>query len=100
MWQAGSEQVTLISGLSEANDINNAGAIVGLRTPRTLDALGAATEAGLVSADDAEVLVRSWRMVSRVRNAITLVQGKGSDQLGGYYPNTFLHEVLSGVLLD
>ena len=41
----------------------------------------AATEAGLVSADDAEVLVRSWRTVSRVRNAITLVQGKGSDQL-------------------
>ena len=38
-------------------------------------------EAGLLSAEDADVLVRSWRMVSRVRNAVTLVQGKGSDQL-------------------
>jgi glutamate-ammonia-ligase adenylyltransferase len=61
--------------------MRHAGTIAGLRTPRTLDALDAATEAGLVSADDAEVLVRSWRTVSRVRNAITLVQGKGSDQL-------------------
>ena len=61
--------------------MRHAGAVPGLRTPRTLDALGAAGEAGLLSADDADVLVRSWRTVSRVRNAITLVQGKGSDQL-------------------
>ncbi len=61
--------------------MRHAGAVPGLRTPRTLDALGAAAEAGLLSADDADILVRSWRMVSRVRNAITLVQGKGSDQL-------------------
>jgi glutamate-ammonia-ligase adenylyltransferase len=61
--------------------MRHAGVVEGLRTPRTLDALGAAGEAGLLSADDADVLVRSWRTVSRVRNAITLVQGKGSDQL-------------------
>jgi glutamate-ammonia-ligase adenylyltransferase len=61
--------------------MRHAGAEPGLRTPRTLDALGAAGEAGLLSAEDADVLVRSWRTVSRVRNAITLVQGKGSDQL-------------------
>jgi [glutamine synthetase] adenylyltransferase / [glutamine synthetase]-adenylyl-L-tyrosine phosphorylase len=61
--------------------MRHAGAVPGLRTPRTLDALGAAAEAGLLSADDADVLVRSWRAVSRMRNAITLVQGRGSDQL-------------------
>ena len=61
--------------------MRHAGAEPGLRTPRTLDALGAAGEAGLLSAEDADVLVRSWRTVSRVRNAVTLVQGKGSDQL-------------------
>jgi alkaline phosphatase len=31
---------------------------------------------------------------------VVTAEGKGSDQLEGYYPNTFLHEVLSGVLLD
>jgi glutamate-ammonia-ligase adenylyltransferase len=61
--------------------MRHAGDVPGLRTPRTLDALGAAGEAGLLSAADADVLVTSWRMVSHVRNAITLVQGKGSDQL-------------------
>ncbi len=61
--------------------MRHAGTVPGLRTPRTLDALGAAGEAGLLSAEDADVLVRSWRTVSRVRNAVTLVQGKGSDQL-------------------
>ncbi len=61
--------------------MRHASDVPALRTPRTLDGLAAAAEAGLLAADDAEVLVQSWRMVSRVRNAITLVQGKGSDQL-------------------
>ena len=57
--------------------MRHAGTEPGLRTPRTLDALGAAGEAGLLSAEDADVLVRSWRMVSRVRNAVTLGAGQG-----------------------
>ena len=61
--------------------MRSAGEVPGLRTPRTLDALAAAAEAGLLPADDAAVLVRAWRTVSRLRNAITLVLGKGSDQL-------------------
>jgi glutamate-ammonia-ligase adenylyltransferase len=61
--------------------MRHAGSVPGLRTPRTLDGLAAAAEAGLLAADDAQVLVHSWRTVSRFRNAITLVQGKGSDQL-------------------
>lgn len=52
-----------------------------LRTSRTLEALAAATEAGLLDADDAEVLRTGWRWVSRVRNAIALVRGKGADLL-------------------
>ena len=58
-----------------------AGRVEGLRTTRTLEALEAAREAGLVSDDDARVLAAGWRMVSRVRNAITLVRGKPGDQL-------------------
>ncbi|MEO6511631.1 MAG: bifunctional [glutamine synthetase] adenylyltransferase/[glutamine synthetase]-adenylyl-L-tyrosine phosphorylase, partial [Nocardioides sp.] len=55
--------------------------VYGLRTARTVDALTAAADVGLLSASDADVLVRSWRTVSRVRNAITLVLNKGGDQL-------------------
>jgi len=55
--------------------------VPGLRTPRTLDALTAAAEAGLVSAEDAEGLCEAWRLVSRTRNAVTLVRGRPSDQL-------------------
>jgi glutamate-ammonia-ligase adenylyltransferase len=52
-----------------------------LRTPRTLDALQAAADAGLVTEEDATVLGRAWRLVSRLRNAVTLVRGKPGDQL-------------------
>lgn len=55
--------------------------VPGLRTPRTLEALAAAAEAGLVAAADADGLAEAWRRVSRVRNAVTLVRGRPSDQL-------------------
>ena len=55
--------------------------VPGLRTPRTLEALRAARDAELVSADDAAVLEQSWLMVSRMRNVAMLVRGRGSDQL-------------------
>ena len=58
-----------------------AGAVDGLRTSRTLEALAAAREADLISEDDAAVLQQSWRRVSRVRNAVTLVRGKPGDEL-------------------
>jgi glutamate-ammonia-ligase adenylyltransferase len=58
-----------------------AGRVEGLRTPRTLTALAAAHEAGLLPTDDFETLDRAWRSVSRLRNAITLVTGKSGDQL-------------------
>ena len=52
-----------------------------LRTPRTLTAVAAAREGGLLTDHDADVLAEGWRTVSRVRNAVTLVRGKSSDQL-------------------
>jgi [glutamine synthetase] adenylyltransferase / [glutamine synthetase]-adenylyl-L-tyrosine phosphorylase len=59
----------------------HAHAVPTLRTTRTLDALAAATEAGLLEADDAAALAAAWRQVSRVRDAVTLVRGRASDQL-------------------
>lgn len=58
-----------------------AGQVPALRTPRTMPALAAARDAGLIDEDDAAVLQQAWRRVSRVRNAVTLVRGKPSDQL-------------------
>jgi glutamate-ammonia-ligase adenylyltransferase len=56
-------------------------AVPGLRTTRTLKALDAATDAGLVTDDDAAALRASWRLAARIRNAITLVRGRPGDTL-------------------
>ncbi|WP_433079317.1 bifunctional [glutamine synthetase] adenylyltransferase/[glutamine synthetase]-adenylyl-L-tyrosine phosphorylase [Dactylosporangium sp. CA-052675] len=56
-------------------------AVPALRTPRTLEALAAATEAGLLSGTDAAELEAAWRQASRVRNLLTLVRGRATDQL-------------------
>ena len=61
--------------------LQHAAAYSTLRTPRTLEALSAAAEAGLIAPEDAEALSSSWRLVSRLRNATTLVRGRPSDQL-------------------
>ena len=61
--------------------MRHAADVPGLRTPRTLEALAAAREAGLVSDVDASVLSDGWRSVSRVRNAVALVKGSGAEQL-------------------
>jgi len=61
--------------------LRHAHEVPGLRTPRTLDALAAASEAGLVEQEEAEWLAHAWRTVSRIRNAVTLVRGKPGDHL-------------------
>ncbi|QIK76076.1 bifunctional [glutamine synthetase] adenylyltransferase/[glutamine synthetase]-adenylyl-L-tyrosine phosphorylase [Nocardioides piscis] len=61
--------------------MRHAGAFPGLRTTQTLVALEAALAADLVSESDAAELADAWRLVSRMRNAVTLVRGKPSDQV-------------------
>ncbi|MBC9735273.1 bifunctional [glutamine synthetase] adenylyltransferase/[glutamine synthetase]-adenylyl-L-tyrosine phosphorylase [Nocardioides marmotae] len=61
--------------------MRHAGQVAGLRTTRTMEALDAARDAGLLDAADADVLQETWRHVSRTRNAVTLVRGTPSDQL-------------------
>ncbi|HEY6745226.1 MAG TPA: bifunctional [glutamine synthetase] adenylyltransferase/[glutamine synthetase]-adenylyl-L-tyrosine phosphorylase [Mycobacteriales bacterium] len=55
--------------------------VPGLRTTRTLPALAAAREAGLLAPDDTAALEAAWRMATRARNAVVLVRGRPSDQL-------------------
>ncbi len=61
--------------------MRHAGRLPSLRTPRTIEALTAATASGLIDAEDADALIQAWRLASRLRNAVTLVRGKPSDQL-------------------
>lgn len=52
-----------------------------LRTTRTLPALRAERDLGLVSHADAAVLEEAWLLASRIRNVIMLVRGRASDTL-------------------
>ncbi|HKH55479.1 MAG TPA: bifunctional [glutamine synthetase] adenylyltransferase/[glutamine synthetase]-adenylyl-L-tyrosine phosphorylase [Propionibacteriaceae bacterium] len=52
-----------------------------LRSSRTVSALGAAREAGLMDAADAGHLEAAWTLASQIRNQIMLVRGRGSDSL-------------------
>jgi len=61
--------------------LRHAHEVPALRTPSTLGALAAATEAGLVQDGDAEVLRAAWELASRVRNAVVLWRGRPSDVL-------------------
>ncbi|GAA3305740.1 hypothetical protein GCM10020295_60260 [Streptomyces cinereospinus] len=53
--------------------------VPGLRTTRTRQALTAAREAGLISAEDAGILDEAWVLATRVRNAVMLVRGRAGD---------------------
>jgi [glutamine synthetase] adenylyltransferase / [glutamine synthetase]-adenylyl-L-tyrosine phosphorylase len=55
--------------------------IDGLRTTRTLAALDAAVDAGLVQPPDAAALRAAWCFAARIRNAIMLVRGRPGDTL-------------------
>ncbi|HKB31509.1 MAG TPA: bifunctional [glutamine synthetase] adenylyltransferase/[glutamine synthetase]-adenylyl-L-tyrosine phosphorylase, partial [Streptosporangiaceae bacterium] len=61
--------------------LRHAYATPGLRTTRTLAALGAAAEAGLIARADAEVLATAWRLTTRIRDAAMLVRGRPVDAL-------------------
>ncbi|MBG0855865.1 bifunctional [glutamine synthetase] adenylyltransferase/[glutamine synthetase]-adenylyl-L-tyrosine phosphorylase [Streptomyces spinoverrucosus] len=53
--------------------------VPGLRTTRTRQALRAARDAGLISAEDAGTLDEAWVLATRVRNAVMLVRGRAGD---------------------
>ncbi|MEE6281225.1 bifunctional [glutamine synthetase] adenylyltransferase/[glutamine synthetase]-adenylyl-L-tyrosine phosphorylase [Georgenia sp. MJ170] len=54
----------------------HAGELPELRTTETLGALAAAEHAGLLTAEDTELLADAWRLASRLRAAITLSTGR------------------------
>jgi glutamate-ammonia-ligase adenylyltransferase len=74
-------------GLSDAEwvaqllQLRHAGAVPALRTTRTLAALAAARDTGLLAAADEAALATSWRLATRIRNAVMLATGRASDVL-------------------
>ncbi|WP_326552654.1 bifunctional [glutamine synthetase] adenylyltransferase/[glutamine synthetase]-adenylyl-L-tyrosine phosphorylase [Micromonospora sp. NBC_01813] len=65
----------------QLTQLRHAHTVPALRDPRTLAALAAAREAGLIGPADATALRAGWTLASRVRNALMLVRGRASDQL-------------------
>ncbi|MGA8210811.1 MAG: bifunctional [glutamine synthetase] adenylyltransferase/[glutamine synthetase]-adenylyl-L-tyrosine phosphorylase, partial [Nocardioidaceae bacterium] len=61
--------------------LQHAGRVEELRTPRTLDALNAAVAAGLLAENDVAVLSEAWRLASALRNAVTQVRGRPAEAL-------------------
>ncbi|MEV4491828.1 bifunctional [glutamine synthetase] adenylyltransferase/[glutamine synthetase]-adenylyl-L-tyrosine phosphorylase [Micromonospora coxensis] len=61
--------------------LRHAGAHPALRGTRTLDALAAARDAGLVDPTDAAEMTAGWTLAAQVRNALMLVRGRAGDQL-------------------
>ncbi|RKN50918.1 bifunctional [glutamine synthetase] adenylyltransferase/[glutamine synthetase]-adenylyl-L-tyrosine phosphorylase [Micromonospora endolithica] len=61
--------------------LRHAGAYPELRGTRTLDALAAARDAGLVDQTDAAEMAAGWTLAAQVRNALMLVRGRAGDQL-------------------
>ena len=57
--------------------------IEALHNTSTLESLDAATEAALITAEDADLLREAWLTATRARNALVLVRGKPTDQLPG-----------------
>ncbi|WP_213814631.1 bifunctional [glutamine synthetase] adenylyltransferase/[glutamine synthetase]-adenylyl-L-tyrosine phosphorylase [Glaciihabitans sp. dw_435] len=61
--------------------LQHAATVPGLRTPSTLRALSAATDAGLIDGPDAARLHDAWIIASRARSAMTLWTSKTADVL-------------------
>ncbi|MFE9692713.1 bifunctional [glutamine synthetase] adenylyltransferase/[glutamine synthetase]-adenylyl-L-tyrosine phosphorylase [Micromonospora sp. NPDC005806] len=61
--------------------LRHAGRLPELRGTRTLDALAAARDAGLVDPEDAVEMAAGWTLAAQVRNALMLVRGRAGDQL-------------------
>jgi glutamate-ammonia-ligase adenylyltransferase len=70
-----------VEWLVQLLQLKHGGAHPAIRTPKTLDALRACVDEGLIEAHDATVLREAWLLASRVRSASVLWANKRSDVL-------------------
>jgi glutamate-ammonia-ligase adenylyltransferase len=67
--------------------LQHASQVPGLRTTSTVGALAAATDAGLLDADDAAVLTEAWELASRIRDANVLWTGRADGPHADVLPH-------------
>jgi glutamate-ammonia-ligase adenylyltransferase len=70
-----------VEWLVQLLQLENGGEHPAIRTPRTLDALHACVQEGLIEKSDANVLEAAWILASRVRSASVLYTNKSTDVL-------------------
>jgi [glutamine synthetase] adenylyltransferase / [glutamine synthetase]-adenylyl-L-tyrosine phosphorylase len=80
--------------------LRHGAAVPELRTTRTAAALAGASAAGLLSPADAAALSESWLLAARIRNAVLLVRGRGSDVLPTGQPDLAATANLLGYTSD
>lgn len=68
-----------VEWVAQLLQLQHAHAIPALRTTRTIEALEAASEHGLLAHEDADALRTAWQFASRIRDAVMLVRARGSD---------------------
>lgn len=70
-----------VEWVAQLLQLQNAHSIPALRTTSTLDALRGAVASGLLDGADEKTLEAAWLLATRVRNAVMLARGVGSDSL-------------------
>ncbi len=68
-----------VEWVAQLLQLRSAYAVPALRTTRTLAALDAARDEGLIGAADAAALSSAWQLAARIRNAVILVRGRAGD---------------------
>ncbi|MDI3241656.1 bifunctional [glutamine synthetase] adenylyltransferase/[glutamine synthetase]-adenylyl-L-tyrosine phosphorylase [Arthrobacter sp. AL08] len=70
-----------VEWLAQLLQLQHAGKHPGLRTTSTVEALEEAAAVGLLEAGDVVILLRAWRLASRIRSANVVWTGRASDVL-------------------
>jgi len=70
-----------VEWLVQLLQLSNGAKFPEIRTPKTLEALDACVESGLLEKHDATVLAEAWMLTSRIRSAIVIYSGRRSDVL-------------------
>jgi glutamate-ammonia-ligase adenylyltransferase len=70
-----------VEWLVQLMQLSNGAKHPSIRTPKTLEALAACVDEGLIEQHDATVLEEAWKLASRVRSAVVLWGSRKSDVL-------------------
>jgi glutamate-ammonia-ligase adenylyltransferase len=80
-----------VEWVAQLIQLQHAHAVPGLRTTRTIAALEAAGQAGLIAPADARALASAWLLAAAIRDAVMLVRGRPADTVPA------VHAELAGV---